>query len=179
MNHFNFTSLFLLLSVLFVSNAYFIPFSNSLQKGDWDGANWMKNALPIIGNLTLQQITIPGSHDTGTYNLTDYLIELPDYIVELVELADELDIPVIEIFKAWAKTQDKNYTEQFEAGIRYMDIRVCYDLGQWRNHHGCVRKKIKKNYFPIFFLFFKIYIFKSWFAFARTLGPNKRFFGYS
>ena len=39
---------------------------------DW-AANWMermRSANFLAGNQTLQQITLPGTHDSGAYNLT-------------------------------------------------------------------------------------------------------------
>jgi hypothetical protein len=34
-----------------------------------DHANWMRDLLPLIGDVTLLDVTIPGSHDSMTYDL--------------------------------------------------------------------------------------------------------------
>lgn len=148
---FSFSLLLLLFVSLSISKSLLQQVNNKANNNnlfgveDFDGADWMKKANAIIGNKTFHQLTLPGTHDSGTFNLTDYLIEIPEYLIELIELADALDIPVIEIIKLWSYTQDKDYFEQFEAGIRYMDIRVCYDEGQWRNHHGPIGKHKNKR----------------------------------
>jgi hypothetical protein len=33
-----------------------------------DHANWMRDLMPIIGNATLLDLSLPGSHDTLTYD---------------------------------------------------------------------------------------------------------------
>ena len=35
-----------------------------------DHANWMRDLMPLIGSATLFDLTIPGSHDTMTYDLS-------------------------------------------------------------------------------------------------------------
>lgn len=64
----------------------------------YSGPDWMQKAMKYLGQRTLQEITLPGTHDSGAFNFTDDLIELPDYIDVIVELADELGIDVIDIF---------------------------------------------------------------------------------
>ncbi len=36
-------------------------------------ATWMRDMWTDIGNRTLAQVTLPGTHDAGAYNLTDAL----------------------------------------------------------------------------------------------------------
>ena len=62
-------------------------------------ANWMSLLNP---NLKLNEINIPGTHDSGTYNVAILKSE-------------------------WAQTQNLNIKEQLELGIRYLDIRLALD----------------------------------------------------
>jgi len=66
---------------------------------EWTEVNWMGY---VNGNLKLNQINIPGTHDSGTYH------------IETKELIDKF------------QTQEKNITEQLESGVRYLDIRLGY-----------------------------------------------------
>jgi 1-phosphatidylinositol phosphodiesterase len=59
-----------------------------------DHPNWMKY---VDGNLTLSELTIPGTHDTGTFRLQSL---------------------------GPAKCQELKLSEQLQAGIRFLDIRV-------------------------------------------------------
>ncbi|KAG4106313.1 PLC-like phosphodiesterase [Neocallimastix lanati (nom. inval.)] len=76
-------------------------------------ADWMRY---IDDNTKINEINIPGTHDTGTYNIDHYIYNsnfpflttvLPDNIKDLT-----------------GKTQDLNIEEQLESGIRYLDIRL-------------------------------------------------------
>jgi len=58
-------------------------------------ANWMRNLSAYVGNRPLNQIVIPGTHDTGTYMMTGL-----------------------------SRTQARNITEQLNDGIRYLDLRI-------------------------------------------------------
>jgi len=119
--------------ILFV----FLIIDFSSAKG-WSNADWMGRMG--IGNFTLQEITIPGTHDSGSYQLTDELVDIPLYIEEIVLIADELGLPVSEIINWWAQTQTRDFFTQFLDGIRYVDLRIFYDNSSniWKTHHGPV-----------------------------------------
>ncbi|ORX77322.1 PLC-like phosphodiesterase [Anaeromyces robustus] len=80
-------------------------FGSSSAAG-WTNAdsNWMNF---INGNWKLNQINIPGTHDSGTYNIRD------DY----GWIGNEIKV-------AYARTQDLSIMKQLESGIRYLDIRL-------------------------------------------------------
>lgn len=90
-----------------------------------DPSNWIGQSLGVIGNLTLKQITLPGTHDSGTYYLTD--VPMPgdqsNFWEEVYKLADATDSDVGKIVEAWAKSQDQNFFQQMAGGIRYFDLR--------------------------------------------------------
>jgi len=78
-------------------------------------ADWMG----YIDNSTkINEINIPGTHDTGTYSIGEnFRLNYPEY--------SALTSYLPPIFKELTgQTQDLNITEQLESGIRYFDIRL-------------------------------------------------------
>lgn len=64
-------------------------------------ASWMGDLAPRLASRKLNEIVIPGSHDTTTYSV---------------------DHP--EAFVRYAETQDESITDQLNGGIRQFDVRV-------------------------------------------------------
>lgn len=79
---------------------------------------WMALMSRHIGEKPLRQIRIPGSHDSGTYNITS---ESP-IGMDASPLAEPGK--TIDAVAPWAKAQGLNFLEQLNAGIRYLDLRV-------------------------------------------------------
>ncbi len=110
-------------------------------------ADWMGNMAGTIGNTPLNNLVIPGTHDSGTYGITAQSAPSPDdqsptcasiqsdvdANVSSSSTAKVLDNligkycgPIIGSISAeWAKAQDVNLTGQLDGGARYLDIRVC------------------------------------------------------
>lgn len=61
---------------------------------------WMEYYSDVLGQLTLTEMTIPGTHDSGTYK------------------------PVNKLSVYWNKTQNLSLSEQLVAGIRSLDLRI-------------------------------------------------------
>lgn len=101
--------------------------------------NWMGNHLSKLGNKSLKQITLPGTHDSGAYNLTDTLMPdaESDTIEHLVWLAEHLLTPVGDIIRDWSVSQDRSFYQQLQGGIRYLDVRAGWDNSThtWRAFH--------------------------------------------
>eukprot|EP01139_Manchomonas_bermudensis_P011044 Amastigsp_a341895_43.p1 type:complete len:334 gc:universal Amastigsp_a341895_43:95-1096(+) len=99
--------------------------------------NWMSH-LPA--DATLLTITLPGTHDSGSYSVTSQLQGVPPLLDEFVQVADALHIDVGAVIDAWAKSQTETLYGQFEGGIRYADIRAswCALNNTWRTNHGVV-----------------------------------------
>ena len=74
--------------------------------------NWMSD---IKDNINLKDLTIPGTHDSGA----DY--GCPDYS-----------------YSKYGKCQDMTISQQLEAGVRYLDIRLKYNKNEdkLRIQHG-------------------------------------------
>jgi 1-phosphatidylinositol phosphodiesterase len=63
-----------------------------------NNSNWMGKYLPFLRDKKIIELTIPGSHDSGTYKTTGALKEL-------------------------ALTQNISILQQLQLGIRYLDLR--------------------------------------------------------
>eukprot|EP01126_Amoeba_proteus_P042823 TRINITY_DN4665_c0_g1_i5.p1 TRINITY_DN4665_c0_g1~~TRINITY_DN4665_c0_g1_i5.p1 ORF type:complete len:281 (+),score=52.26 TRINITY_DN4665_c0_g1_i5:89-844(+) len=105
-----------------------------------DRSKWMEEHWDTISHLTLKDITVPGTHDSGSWSVTDQLLGVPTWLDEIVKIADFLHLPVGTIIDWWAQSQTQNFFDQFTGGIRYVDVRVIYDTTNryWRTHHGVV-----------------------------------------
>lgn len=68
--------------------------------------NWMYQARSVIGNFSLMDLMIPGTHNTGTYSAFDRFDDT--------------------IFNRYLITQEENVWNQLVYGIRYLDLRVAY-----------------------------------------------------
>lgn len=79
---------------------------------------WMTN--DIDRNLPLNELNIPGSHDSLTYHW------------------DQKFNPFEITVSYWAKTQSLTIYEQLLAGTRYFDVRIIFDLEKkvWYGIHG-------------------------------------------
>lgn len=81
-----------------------------------------------IANLTLSELVVPGTHDTGTYALIEQLapdvnVWVQDLLVTLRKMGVEKPYQVI---KGWADTQNSDVYTQLYKGARFLDIRVCW-----------------------------------------------------
>ncbi len=105
-----------------------------------DPANWMAD-LPALSVLPLTQLPIPGTHDSGSYDVSrrsdwaltgksqfGILTDLPGFIQNLL---------VKPIAAAWGKTQENSIYDQLSSGIRYLDLRLTNEPdGQIYFEHG-------------------------------------------
>jgi Phosphatidylinositol-specific phospholipase C, X domain len=79
-----------------------------------DRGNWMRDNLSWLGNYSLQNIVIPGSHDAGMYK---------------GDLNGSL-----------ALTQDQSFYYQLHGGVRYFDVRVLAGSPQYIYHGSAAFK---------------------------------------
>lgn len=125
---FHLVSLFGLLWVLFGTQV-----SASVISGDSPTSHWMGLMADVLGPMNIPDMVLPGTHDSGTYNLTDSIErdpdDLPELVVELIKILQD-DFGILEpydIIKTWAKTQQYDVYGQLVRGNRFVDIRVCWD----------------------------------------------------
>ncbi len=63
---------------------------------------WMQHYAPVLQDLTVSQLTLPGSHDSGTYNMVSV------------------------IGQPWTQCQNMNLSGQLDFGTRSLDLRIGY-----------------------------------------------------
>ncbi|WDV45751.1 hypothetical protein PV797_20000 [Clostridiaceae bacterium M8S5] len=86
-----------------------------------DFQNWMGNSSDAIKNLALNKLSLPGTHDSGTYELfTDEIYNVNDF----TGIAPTIAGPII---RAMAVTQNANIYTQLLEGNRYIDLRFAKD----------------------------------------------------
>jgi hypothetical protein len=132
------SQLLLLLLVLVI----LFPFSSSLQcASEFNGtADWMWTMREQLRNVALIDLTLPATHDSGTYNLSSVTSPaLPSDMAQLINTIKQ-QLPQLDIHQImirWARTQRTSIFDQLCMGIRMLDIRVCYDSSTdlFRIHH--------------------------------------------
>ena len=101
-------------------------------------ATWIGDSLGVIGEKTLQQITLPGTHDSHSYNQTNLGVPYcGNTINKFTPLAKALNQSLDAVVTIWSKCQEQNIYQQMKDGMRYFDVRVTFDrtTGTWRGHH--------------------------------------------
>ena len=101
-------------------------------------APWMGASFEDISNRTLRQVTLPGTHDSGAYNLTTVLQpgdSAGPLFDALIEAAEKLGVPINDIITPFALAQDQDLFGQLEGGIRYIDFRAGWDGTTWHTFH--------------------------------------------
>ena len=83
---------------------------------------WMEKYSSLLGRLTLTEMTLPGTHDSGTYR------------------------PKLEIGTPWIKCQSLSLAQQLQRGVRVLDLRIgqkspgnyiiCHDI--WKTSYSLV-----------------------------------------
>lgn len=81
-------------------------------------SNWMGELGSDISNVPLTELTIPGSHDMGTYTLPGD-VQSADYQATACSYVPD---PVCD---SYSRAQSRMATTELNDGIRYFDLRVC------------------------------------------------------
>ena len=93
-------------------------------------ADWMGDLLPVLGNLTLHDLALPGTHDTLTYDLSstvaDNANDLPTWASWLLHTFHAVDGFVGKFIRSNAQTQSLDVTAQLDAGVRFLDLRATF-----------------------------------------------------
>lgn len=97
------------------------------------------HALPE--DLKLKDLSLLGSHDSGTYQLYPFMGISPDeygnFIYKIGNLPIIGHLIDMTIIKAWSVTQANDITGQLSQGVRYFDLRFAPDAnGSFRICHG-------------------------------------------
>jgi hypothetical protein len=87
--------------------------------------------LPLISNLTVLDLQLPGTHDTLTFNLSDRIADNANNISpQLAQFLHDVIRPPIgfvgAFIKSMAVTQLRNISQQLDAGVRFLDLRCTF-----------------------------------------------------
>ncbi|XP_069101288.1 PI-PLC X domain-containing protein 3-like [Argopecten irradians] len=107
---------------------------------DYKLTDWMSHLPASCVQTPLDQLAIPGSHDTFSYTVSpsgDVGPDGPSYIKTLVRLFGTVGKNVL---YHWSVTQSLNVSQQLQHGIRYLDCRVCWSskTNDFRFLHGLI-----------------------------------------
>src|SRR3990167_6627381 len=93
------------------------------EKGEINYSKWMGSLKHLgISNLSLNQIVLPGTHDSGTCNIKSNKPFAPDCPKYARFFSGTM--------AKFSKTQKKSISTQLNDGIRYFDIRLCILQGE-------------------------------------------------
>lgn len=94
-------------------------------------SNWMWQMRNQIRDKTLASLVLPGTHDSLTYDLSSSNLCVADPDATAFAKAPRFGI-------AFAQAQYLTMQEQLERGIRYFDIRLCFQSGDSYPSHSLV-----------------------------------------
>ena len=131
---------------------------NKFNNGSAFLPNWMGHLMPAIENASILDLSLPGTHDTMTYDLdlivSDGGIDGEDSISDLLQYITDhypnapLDF-VLKIVRDLATTQMMNVTQMLDSGIRFLDFRTMREKHEddWRCLHLLQTKELSRVYF--------------------------------
>jgi len=112
-------------------------------------ANWMGNVLPVIQDLTILDMSLPGTHDTLTYDLSTTVapggIDGPAIYSEILHAFGSLG-SIGEYIRTQAQSQILSVTEQLDNGIRFLDFRIMKTDKDWHSLHFMQSKSLIIDY---------------------------------
>lgn len=103
--------------------------------GAYQTQNWVYQLYQNRGHTTLRQMVIPGTHDSGTYNISASSDVAPD--------GNSIFNIAKEAAAEWGKTQSYDMKTMLEKGIRHFDLRIKKHKGEFVIVHGLVGMKVK------------------------------------
>ncbi|XP_062384159.1 PI-PLC X domain-containing protein 1 [Sardina pilchardus] len=112
-------------------------------------ADWMSHLPDKLWKVPLWNLAIPGSHDTMTYHLDDRspVVQSASCLLRMLDHCFPCFIrPYV---KRWATTQTWDISDQLDAGIRFLDLRVAHKRQDDNDHfyfaHGIYSKQTLKD----------------------------------
>jgi len=102
-------------------------------------SSWMYDNREVIYNKNIYDVTFPGTHDSGSYNINGSVyIDMPKKYNELLSIAEYFHVPINSMIKGWARTQNIDIKSQLEKGARYIDLRIGFVNNIWYIHHDYI-----------------------------------------
>lgn len=109
-----------------------------------DSSNWMGQMKDLLAQRTLADMLLPGTHDSGTYDLKKELAPDADApIPRIWSLRADGSFGVEDFILGWAHCQEQDFFTQLCDGIRYLDLRICSVDGVYRTCHSLLGNPIK------------------------------------
>ena len=121
-----------------IKSMLFFALLSLCNSGNVTTSDWIGDSLLVIGNLTLKNLTLPGSHLSGTYNLTEFPLSTCGAAYAILEaLSQAVPSSPGDLAVAWNKAQDQDIYQQLLDGIRYFDIWAAWDTENqiWMTSH--------------------------------------------
>ena len=89
-------------------------------------ADWMARMEPIIANRSLLDLSLPGSHDTMTYDLSTAMSDGYEGLPSIVTTILHALTPLVagQFIRDQGRTQGLNITAQLDSGVRFIDFRI-------------------------------------------------------
>jgi len=116
-----------------------------------DLSNWMGQLSHVLGNATLLDLSLPGTHDSMTYDLSDTLSDGYEGMGPVLSAILHSVTPLVggRFVRQQGQTQGISVTEMLDGGIRFIDFRISYTQGpdrviggkDWYCLHGCESQK--------------------------------------
>lgn len=106
--------------------------------GDDFTANWMGQVGGLLAQQSLLDLTLPGTHDTMTYDLSKAVANggIDDYPTLAGLLSEFGSLGEIgDYIRKQAEGQSLSITQQLDAGIRFLDFRIMHTNGDWYSLH--------------------------------------------
>ncbi|MEO5968352.1 MAG: hypothetical protein ABIQ95_00370, partial [Bdellovibrionia bacterium] len=119
-------------------------------------ANWMGQFYPLMSHLTLLDLSLPGTHDSLSYDLSTIVSEggydESETLSKILHFASEIGLTPGKWIRNQGVTQRLNVTEQLNNGIRFLDFRIMYSSTfatprDWYSLHFVQSNKKALEYF--------------------------------
>ncbi|MFF9154612.1 hypothetical protein ACF1AB_20545 [Streptomyces sp. NPDC014846] len=95
-----------------------------------DLARWMGDMHGYLDGQPLNRIAMPGSHDSGSWSIpADPALCTSGWSYNVARVDPRLAASI-------SRSQSGSLTDQLDQGARYVDLRLCFEGGQWRTFHG-------------------------------------------
>lgn len=118
--------------------------------GSVSRSNWMGDLWKYFKHDTLADLCLLGSHDTLSYDLSGIPSSHDTLPAVVGRIGRYFQKFIMRNLVKMGTTQSMTITEQFEAGVRYFDLRITRDRGVWYGVHTLDSNKPVKFYLDQF-----------------------------
>lgn len=123
-----------------VSSGHQYRISVSVHDHAWSNSHWMGDVAGNIGDRMIKDVVLPGTHDSGTYDITATSTiapaqDIPSWVNAVYGLG-LAGVGIASVIADWAKAQPLDILKQLNMGIRYLDLRVVYNGDDYYICHG-------------------------------------------